>query len=690
MSRFLNRRKWGPLSLVVLLIMSLLPLTAVAADRGEWQPDTAYVQGDTVTYNGQTYECLQSHTSLVGWEPSNVPSLWEAAQDGDDGTTDDTEAPSVPGNVTVTDRTASSLTLGWTASTDNVGVTGYNVGNGSGTVASVTGTGAMIDGLDADTSYTFSVTAEDAAGNVSSAATVNATTAAEAGPGEYPDWDASVAYTGDERVVYNGDIYEAQWWTQGDRPDQSDVWEYIEPAVDDTTPPGVPTGLTVTDTTSYSVTLSWDTAADNVGVAEYEVYNGSSLEGTSSSTNFTVHGLSSETSYTFTVKARDEAGNTSEASVSVTAETEAGSTEPPPGERRYVAYASTWDTSFYDLEPQNVPNYITNLNLAFVRPNTAYEKGSYTFDQEVSGFEFVEGASTPNGQKTFSDQESQDLINTISALQQRGTDVFISVGGWAYSQGSQWQEFSAPHVVDLALDLGASGVDIDWESSGSSCNKSTADQFSCTGDAEIVGIITSLYDEIQSRGADLEISIAGWSTGAYYVEGTPFEEGKVQWGSPFGGTMYTVVKEHGDKIDFVNLMSYDAGDYYDPREGYESYRAIFDGPINMGMEIAPEGSGGAVLELEAPPGTVYDAEMLTGENNTATQYYNVETMVNYMKNEGQPFDGFMLWQLWKQRVHQPAPEGAATENSAGQYVCENLPLNGDCGQTIPDLPKRTP
>ncbi|MEI0737601.1 carbohydrate-binding protein [Paenibacillus sp. JTLBN-2024] len=29
-----------------------------------------------MTYNGQTYECRQAHTSLVGWEPTNVPALW--------------------------------------------------------------------------------------------------------------------------------------------------------------------------------------------------------------------------------------------------------------------------------------------------------------------------------------------------------------------------------------------------------------------------------------------------------------------------------------------------------------------------------------------------------------------------------------------------------------------------------------
>ena len=51
-------------------------------------------------------------------------------------------------------------------------------------------------------------------------------------------------------------------------------------------------------------------------------------------------------------------------------------TNPPSGPRRYVAYASSWNTSIYDLTTANVPSYITNLNLAFVRPDMAYVAGS--------------------------------------------------------------------------------------------------------------------------------------------------------------------------------------------------------------------------------------------------------------------------------------------------------------------------
>lgn len=43
----------------------------------EWQPDTDYATGEDCTYEGRTYTCLQGHTSQTGWEPPNVPALWQ-------------------------------------------------------------------------------------------------------------------------------------------------------------------------------------------------------------------------------------------------------------------------------------------------------------------------------------------------------------------------------------------------------------------------------------------------------------------------------------------------------------------------------------------------------------------------------------------------------------------------------------
>jgi hypothetical protein len=47
------------------------------ATSGNWRANHAYNAGDTMTYNGHTYRCLQARTSLPEWEPPNVPALWQ-------------------------------------------------------------------------------------------------------------------------------------------------------------------------------------------------------------------------------------------------------------------------------------------------------------------------------------------------------------------------------------------------------------------------------------------------------------------------------------------------------------------------------------------------------------------------------------------------------------------------------------
>lgn len=44
----------------------------------DWAAGVAYAVDDVVKYQLGTYVCLQAHTSQVGWEPPNVPALWQA------------------------------------------------------------------------------------------------------------------------------------------------------------------------------------------------------------------------------------------------------------------------------------------------------------------------------------------------------------------------------------------------------------------------------------------------------------------------------------------------------------------------------------------------------------------------------------------------------------------------------------
>lgn len=96
--------------------------------------------------------------------------------------TSDTQAPTAPSNLTATAQAYNKVALSWTASTDNVGVAGYDVyrATGSGSfnkVATVTTTSYGDTGLNSGTTYKYYVMAHDAAGNNSAkSSTVQATT----------------------------------------------------------------------------------------------------------------------------------------------------------------------------------------------------------------------------------------------------------------------------------------------------------------------------------------------------------------------------------------------------------------------------------------------------------------------------------------------------------------------------------
>ncbi|MEV0351808.1 glycosyl hydrolase family 18 protein [Nonomuraea sp. NPDC050680] len=426
---------------LAVLAALLLPLTAtVAAPTGAygassvafaaaWAPWTAYTAGTRVTYNGVDYECVQSHTSQPGWEPPNVPALWKPVTGG--GT--DTTAPSVPGNLRSTGTTSSSVSLAWDAATDNVGVTGYDVYRGSTRVTTVTGTTYTDSGLAAATSYTYTVRARDAAGNVSAAGnSVTATTSGGTGaPGQ----------------------------------------------------PGTPS---VTGSTGSSIALSW--SASSGTVTGYRVYEGSTVKATVTGTSATIGSLGACTSHTYTVKAYNSVGE-SAASGQVTGAT----TGCTGGGNKVLGYFVQWGVYQRGYHVKNIDTSgsaakLTHINYAFgnVTNGQCAIGDSYAdYDRFYQAGESVDGVAD-----TWDAGALRGSFNQLRKLKKKypNLKVLFSFGGWTWSggfaQAAQNPTAFANSCYNLVEDPRWAdvfdGIDIDWEypnACGLTCDSSGSAAF---------------------------------------------------------------------------------------------------------------------------------------------------------------------------------------------------------------------
>ena len=117
----------------------------------------------------------------------------------------------------------------------------------------------------------------------------------------------------------------AAYTYQGNRNPFIDQPEYVALIWGTTTPdteaPSTPTNLIVTGSTSSTISLSWTASTDNIMVATYDIYLDGTLKTSSATNSATVTGLNPSTTYTFYIKAKDAAGNTSNQSNTATGTT---------------------------------------------------------------------------------------------------------------------------------------------------------------------------------------------------------------------------------------------------------------------------------------------------------------------------------------------------------------------------------
>lgn len=225
----------------------------IGRPSGTSYPDTGRAPNTFYSYRVRSYDSANNHSSFAFPVSATTPG--------------DTDPPTTPGSLQVTTASMSQLTLAWGASIDTGGslLAGYRVerctgaGCSSFTQIGTTGTTSYPDpGLPPSTTYTYRVRAYDNAGNTS-------------------------GYTSPAQGTSGADSQ----------------------------PPTAPGQPAFSSATSTSVTVSWTGSTDNVGVAGYDYQmNGGSWTSSGASTSVAVSGLSPGVGYTFVIRARDAANNT--------------------------------------------------------------------------------------------------------------------------------------------------------------------------------------------------------------------------------------------------------------------------------------------------------------------------------------------------------------------------------------------
>ncbi len=433
--------------------------------------------------------------------------------------------PTAPGGLRSTATTTTSVSLQWNTSTDDVGVTGYEVYRGTTLVATVTGTGHTDTGLTPGTEYTYTVRARDTAGQRSGPSNELKVTTEDDGGG-------------------------------------------------DTEAPSVPGNLRAGTVTADSAELSWNASTDNVKVTGYEVYRGTTLVATVTGTGHTDTGLSPTTQYTYTVKARDAAGNRSGASNELKVTTK----ERGTGGNKLVGYFTNWGVYGRNYHVKNIvtsgsASKLTHIMYAFGNVQGGrctigdgfadYEK-SYTADQSVDGV-----ADTW-------DQPLRGNFNQLRKLKKAYPHIKVvwSFGGWTWSGGFGQAAANPAAFAESCYNLVEDprwadvfdGIDIDWEypnACGLTCDTSGPAAFRNLMSALRAkfgsgNLVTAAITADGSNGG--KIDAADYAGAAQYVD----------WLMPMTYDFFGAWAAQGPTAPHSPLTSYNGI----PQEGFNSDAAV--------------------------------------------------------------------------------------------------------------------
>ncbi len=311
--------------------------------------------------------------------------------------------------------------------------------------------------------------------------------------------------------------------------------------------PTAPSNLTAAAVTDASVTLSWKPSTDNVGVTGYLVYQNNLNLASTPSTTYTISGLLPNTSYRFSVKAKDAAGNLSTSSNILTVTTAPAPASAQPS-ARIVGYYAAW-AAYSGFTPDKIDaTKLTHINYAFANIGT---------DLKIT--------------MGYPDKDPNNFV-LLQALKQKNPDLktLISVGGWTWSGRFSDAALSdtsrtifADSCVAFIKQHGFDGVDLDWEypvSGGLSSNvKRPEDKRNFTL------LLQKLREKLDAQGAidnkHYMLTIAG-GAGSTYVNNVEL----------------SAIHPY---LDYATIMTYDLHGTWD---AYTDMHA----PLYMNTDVSPQ------------------------------------------------------------------------------------------------------
>jgi len=306
---------------------------------------------------------------------------------------------------------------------------------------------------------------------------------------------------------------------------------------------------------------------------------------------------------------------------------------PSVDARNFAVYYQSWSAHWVSNGSQaglaQLPSYANVVLVAFMNPDCQYQ-GNYNL--AGTGLQF------PYDGPTFK--------QAVDALRRNhpATRILVSIGGAAFSN---WDSANASCAAAFIRDFNLDGVDIDYEPTNPNC-QITSQGVHCTSDQDYISIINK-YRAAVPKGKQL-LTAAVFSVGAY-GEGQFANDQPI---SPNTGVALAMLKQNGQQLDMINVMSYDAGDSYVPSRALQAYSYYYNGIINMGVEVPPEAWGGHIY-------TVSDINQL-GASVMA-----------------RPTAGMMLWSAQKQGGSDSPSNPDANLQAA--TICNILKLS-DCAAPI--------